>query len=555
MLQQLRVKNFAVIETVTVTFAPGLNVITGETGAGKSLLIDALLLVRGARAQADVIRGDAEAATVEAVFEVGGLRGVAAVLEEAGLASDEGTLLVRRELARTGRHRAFVNDSSVTVGLLERLGDQLVEVHGQHEYQRLLEAVRQIEVLDRFASAERLCGDVAQRFAVWREARDDVERLRAAERDRAERQDLLRFQIAELDAARLRPGEKEHLRTERRRLQHAARLAKGLEEVVALLAGDPDAATSRLARGARLLRELGRLDPAFAAPADFLDAAGAQTEEALLAFRALRESIDAEPGRLEVIDDRLDALTRLERKYGDGEETLLAFRSGAATELARLERHEELLAAAERRAERARTELGEAATALGRARREAAARLGPLVEREIRALAMPRGRFEVAVGELAEVSPRGRERVELRFSANPGDELRPLARIASGGELSRTMLAVHAVLARLERVPTMIFDEVDAGIGGGVAAAVADRLAAVATGCQVLCVTHLPPIAARADHHLRIVKGVRGGRTRAAVNALAGADRVEEIARMLAGDPPTETARRHARELLANRDG
>lgn len=550
MLRELRIRNLAVIEAVTVPFGPGLNVLTGETGAGKSILIDAILLLRGARAQADAIRTDADTATVEAVFDTADAPGAAAVLEEAGLAPEEGQVVVRRELARSGRHRAFVNDSPVTVGLLERLGDHLVEVHGQHEHQRLLEPSRQLEVLDRFADAEPLRERVADLFAKYRAARDAVERLQGAERDRAQRMDLLRFQVSELDAARLRPGEEAELRAERRRLQHAGRIAAGLEEVVGLLAEDPESAAARLGRAARVLRDLGRIDPALAAPAEALDAASAHVEEALLALRGLRAGVEAEPGRLEAIDERIDALTRLKRKYGDTEEAMLAFREAAARELDRLARHDEVLAEEERRLAELQGELLAAAGTLGEARRAAAGRLGPLVQRELRALGMAQARFEVAVEAVEEVSARGRERVELRFSANPGEDLRPLARIASGGELSRTMLAVQAVLASADRVPTMIFDEVDAGIGGRIAAVVADKLAAAARGRQVLCVTHLAQIAARADHHLRVVKTVRGGRTRASVDALAGPGRVEEVARMLGGEAPGEAALRHARELL-----
>ncbi len=555
MLRELRVKNFAVIETVTVPFAAGLNVLTGETGAGKSLLVDAILLVRGARAQAETIRGDADSAMVEAVFDVAGVRGVAAALADAGLSPENGEVVIRRELSRSGRHRAFVNDSPVTVGLLELLGDQLVEVHGQHEHQRLLEPARQLELLDDFAAADKLLSDVAERYVAYRTGREAVERLRAAERDRAQREDLLRFQLSELRTAGIRPGEEAELRAERGRLQHAERLARGLEEVAALLVDDEHAAASRIARAARLFRDLGRIDPDFAAPADPLEAAAAQVEEALLGVRALRRTIDGEPGRLEAIDDRLEALTRLKRKYGDTEEAMLAFQEAAAQELEQLERYEQTLGAEEGRLGGLRAELEVAATELGQIRRQAAARLGPFVQRELRALGMERARFEVAVESRPDedVTVRGRERVELRFSANPGEELRPLARIASGGELSRTMLAVQVVLAARGRIPTMVFDEVDAGIGGRTAGVVADKLALVGAGRQVLCVTHLPQIAARARQHLSVAKTVRGGRARATVSVLAGADRVEEIARMLGGETPTDTARRHARELLGRR--
>src|SRR2546428_8434258 len=339
MLREIRIRNFAVIDAVTASFSPGLNVLTGETGAGKSMLIDAILLVRGARAQTDVIRSDSETATVEAVFEVEPGGPAAAALDAAGLSLDDGLLVLRRELARSGRHRAFVNDSPVTVGLLERLGDHLVEVHGQHEHQRLLEPARQLELLDRFADAEELRARVAGLVAKFREARAEAERTRAAERDRAQREDLLRFQLSELDAARLRPGEEEELRQERRRLQHADKLTAGLAEVAALLDDDHESATARLHRATRILSDLARLDSSMAAPVEPIDAARAQLEDALPAVRALRESGPLEPGRLEVIDERLHAPTRPKPKYRATEEAMLQFRDQVVAEADRPSRH------------------------------------------------------------------------------------------------------------------------------------------------------------------------------------------------------------------------
>jgi DNA repair protein RecN (Recombination protein N) len=481
--------------------------------------------------------------------------GATAVLEEAGLAVEDGEIVIRRELSRGGRHRAFVNDSAVTVALLERLGDALVQVHGQHEHQRLLEPARQLELLDRFADAETLRERFAALFAKHREAREDLERRRGAGRDRAQREDLLRFQVSELDAARLRPGEEEELRMERRRLQHAERFAAGLEEVGTLLQDDAASAAAHLARAARVLTELGRLDPAFAAPVEMLEAARVQVDETLTAVRALRDTVVFEPGRLEAIDDRLDALKRLARKYGDGAEEMLRFRVEAAAELERLERHEELLGEDERRLTELETEMTDAARALGAARSEAAVTLAPAVQRELRQLGMERATFEAAVIELplAEWGLRGAERVEFRFTANPGEPARPLARIASGGELARSMLALQVVLSGYERAPTMVFDEVDAGIGGRAASVVGEKLAAVGAGRQVLCVTHLAPIAALAHQHVRVAKSVRGGRTHASAAVVAGDERVAEIARMLGGDAGGGAALQHARALFRAR--
>jgi DNA repair protein RecN (Recombination protein N) len=415
--------------------------------------------------------------------------------------------------------------------------------------------MRQLELLDRFADADVVRDAVAELWAKFRAAREALAQSQAAARDRAQREDVLRFQVSELDAARLRPGEEDELRTERRRVQHAERLGSGLAEVDALLDGDGASVAVALSRAVRVLTDLGRLDPAFAAPVKGLDSAWAEVGEALAAVRQLRDSIAAEPGRLEAIDDRLHTLGRLQRKYGETEEAMLRFRAEAAAELDRLSRHEELTAAQEHELAELRTELESAAHALSERRTAAATRLAPRVERELAGLGMERAVFRIAHErtDVEAMSARGLDRVEFLLSTNPGEAPRPLARVASGGELSRTMLAVTAILARADRVPTMIFDEVDAGIGGRVAAVVAQKLAEAAEGRQVLCVTHLAAIAARARHHVRVAKAVRSSRARVTVDALDGDARVREIARMLGGDSVTPTALRHARELLGAR--
>jgi DNA repair protein RecN (Recombination protein N) len=549
MLRELRVRDLAVIENATVAFGAGLNVLTGETGAGKSILIDAVLLLCGARAQADAIRSDAEMARIEGVFEIGAGSAAADILTEAGLSPGDGELVVRRELARSGRHRAFVNDSPVTVALLERLGDQLVQVHGQHEHQRLAEAAWQLAVLDRFAEAEALAARVAALHAKHRVASDELARLRGAERDRAQRQDLLRFQVSELDGARLQPDEEEVLRAERRRLQHAERFLSGLAEVEGQLDDESGAALGRIGRAGRVLRDLARLDDAFGAPAEALDAAAALLQDALRAVRGLRDGVAVEPRRLEEVEERLDVITRLKRKYGESASAMLAFRDAASAELDRLDRHEEVAAEQERLQAQLRAELESAADELSEHRERGAGRLQALVEREIRAVGMERGVFRIAVERAQDISARGRDRVEFQLSANPGEPPRALARVASGGELSRAMLALLVVLAAAEGIPTVVFDEVDAGVGGQVAAVVGDRLGIVGGHRQVLCVTHWAQIAARAGHHLRVAKAIRGGRARAAVESLDGDARVLEIARMLGGE--TRPAVSHARDLLA----
>src|SRR2546428_10534717 len=393
MLRELRIKNLAVIESVEVTFGPGLNVLIGETGTGKSILIDAILLLRGARAQTDLVRSDAESASVEAVLEIDRGSPALAVLDEAGIALEAGQLFIRRDLSRSGRHRAFANDSPVTLALLERIGDRLLEVHGQHEHQRLLEPSHQLDLLDRFADAEGGREAVATLFAKRQAAREAVERTRAAERDRAQREDLLRFQSSEIDAARLIAGEEEELRAERRRLLHAQRFTGGLTEAAAALYDDPRSATVLLARAAQILGELGRLDAEFATPVPDVESAASYVEEAVAKIRRLRAAVVSEPGRLEEIDARLDALTKLKRKYGDSVEAVLAHRREVGSELDRLARHEEVLAAEERDLAARETELETASAALSTTRAVAADRLAREGQRELRRAGMDRALF------------------------------------------------------------------------------------------------------------------------------------------------------------------
>jgi len=562
MLGELHIKNFAVIEEVTVPFARGFTVLTGETGAGKSILLDALLLLSGSRPHPDLIRSETDSAVVEAVFEVDPESPIPSILEEIGLRAEAGQIIVRRELTRSGRNRAFVNDSPVTVGLLERLGDHLVAIHGQHEHQRLLEPVRQLDLLDRFATADETRARVATVGGEWERARTALAELKVSERNGRQREDLYRFQLSEIDAARLTPGEAEALQTERRRLQHAERLAEGLSRVLGHLYDDAQSAMAGVSRAIQFLGELAKIDPDMTAPLPTLESAQVYIEEAVSRLRPLQDRIRFDPGRLEEIDARLDALTKLKRKYGDSEEAILAYRDRTRAELERLEHHEETLATVEERLARLAEEAGREALTLSTLRQQAAARLERLVQRELRALGMEKARFTIALRREAaapdelragpegwRVTPRGIDQVEFQLSTNPGEELKPLARVASGGELSRTMLGLTAILAQADRIPTMIFDEVDAGIGGRVADQVGQKLAQVARHRQVLCVTHLSQIAAYAGRHLRVEKLVRGGKTRTQVEVLDERGRVNELARMLGGEQVTDTARRHAREL------
>jgi DNA repair protein RecN (Recombination protein N) len=564
MLKELRIRNLAVIESLAVPFGPGLNVLTGETGAGKSILIDALTLLLGERAQpAETIRTGAESATIEGTFAIPRKSPVLALLEEHGIALEDGQLIVRRELVLGGRGRVFLNDASATLSLVDRIGEALVEVHGQHEHQALLRPGRHLDLLDAFGGLGVLRDRLRQRFEEWRTLSGRLAEVRAAAQDKDARAARCREALAEIDAARLTAGEEDALRDERRRLQNAERLAEGASAAYRELYDDAGAAAGRAGRAAAFLREVARVDPAVGPILQTLETALVQLDETARALRGYRDGIVFDPPRLEAIERRLDEIGRLKRRYGDTVEAVLAQRSRLEADLEGLARGEEDERELAERVERLRTELVTRATDLAERREQAGARLEAAAVAELAALDLdgavfrvrlsrePAGPDDMAVGPQGwRLGPRGVDQVEFLFSANAGEEPRPLARIASGGELSRTMLALKVVLAATDAVPVLVFDEVDAGIGGRTADAVGRKLRQVARLRQVLCVTHLPQIAAYAEQHLRVEKREADGRTATGAVLLPKDQRVREVARMLGGESVTDTSLQHARELI-----
>ena len=569
MLRELRVRNLAVIESLTVPFGPGLNVLTGETGAGKSILIDALNLLLGERAQpAETIRAGAETATIEAVFDTPRKSPVAVVLQEHGISLEDGLLVIRRELVRGGRGRVFLNDANATLALLEKLGETLVEVHGQHEHQALLRPSRHLDLLDAFAGLGILRERLRQRHDEWRSASEELDALRASAHDQVTRTAQHRESMAEIDAARLRSAEEEELREERRRLVNAERLAEGASGAYRELYDDPASAVERVGRAAGLLRDLARMDPSIEPILQTLDTALVHLDETSRALRSYRDGVVFDPPRLDAIERRLDEIGRVKRKYGETVEAVLALRARLESDLEGLGRAGENEGRLVERVERLRTELVTRATDLAERREQAVSRLETSVLAELAALDLETAVFRVRLareragdGELAigpdawKLGPRGVDQAEFLFSANAGEDARPLSRIASGGELSRTMLAIKVVLAATDAVPVLIFDEVDVGIGGKTADTVGKKLRQVARVRQVLCVTHLPQIAAYADLHFRVEKREEDGRTATTVAALVKNDRVREVARMLGGESVTDTSLQHAFELIAQARG
>jgi DNA repair protein RecN (Recombination protein N) len=555
MLKLLKIKNIAVIAGVELEFGPGLNALTGETGAGKSILIDALGLLLGDRASPDLIRTGEELAVVEAVVES---EGAAAALEAHGLPVEDGELILRREIQATGKSRATVNGALVPVSVLRTLAPWVATIHGQHGSQGLLDPDTHLEILDRNAD---LTADANHLAAAHHRLREVEGALRALRQDRGEaerRREALAYKVEEIERAALLAGEEEALRQEKSVQANAGRLAEATAEAYGLLYDDEDAVLPRLGHVYRKLDELARIDPRFA---PFLDArvtVRAQLEDLAFFLRDYAQTLAVTPGRLDEIESRLALIERLKRRYAATVEELLASAAAGREELARLAAPEEQERALEAQRAEAAARFLKLAQALARRRRAAGADLAARVQRELGHLAMEKARFEVAFRALSDGNgedtsawtERGLDAVEFLLSANPGEELRPLARIASGGELSRILLALNAVAAIRAGGETLVFDEVDAGIGGRVAEVVGRKLRGVAETHQVLCVTHLPQIASLADRHYVVSKREVKGRTVTDVQPLDGTARIEEVARMLGGATITDTTRRHAREMV-----
>ncbi len=559
MIETLRLQNLAIVDRVELEFGPGLNVLTGETGAGKSIVLGALALLAGRRASADAIRAGCEEASVEAVFRTERLPELEAELARRGLDADSHELVVRRTLSRGGRSRAQLAGQLVPLSTLAELFAGRLEISSQHDSQALRRPEAHGLLLDRAGGLLELRRKVAEGHAALRAADAELARLRAESAERARRRDFLAFQLQEIDAAALEPDELERLRGERARLGHAERLRGDGSAALAALAGEPLGAADLVGDAARRLEALAKLDPDLADLAGRLASAREELREAALEIERYVDGIEVDPGRLEGVEQRLHRIEGLQRKYGATPEDVLRYRDEIAAELAGAEGADARAAtlASERAARCA--ELERDAASLSRGRERAARRLSREVEAALRELAMPRARFSVALEPGAPppglpCAATGREIPEFLFSANPGEPPRPLRVVASGGELSRAVLALKQAVRDAESGMVLVFDEVDAGIGGRAADRVGRRLAELAAHHQVLCITHLPQIAARADVHLQVVKQEgRSGRTLTRISRVEGAERVEEIARMAGGESVAEATREHARALLGPR--
>ena len=564
MLRELSIRNFAIIDDLHIRFAPGLTILSGETGAGKSIIINAVNLILGSRAAADMIRTGAESAELEALFEIG--PNSAAGRAAGGMGYDLGNgLLVRRVIARAEGNRVYVNGRLATLQVLATVTENLASISGQHAHQGLLKEDQHLLILDQFA------GLMPRREAVsalYHEILPQLKRLndlRQRQAQQAELAELLEFQEREIASAGITPDEDRDLERERLRLKNAGLLLEAVQGSLDLLYGAAGAATDRLAEARRSLEKAARIDSGLAAGAESCAEISYRIEELVQSLRTYLRSVEFNDQRLEEVEQRLDTLNRLKRKHGGSLEAVMAKLAGVRAERAAVEHLDVDIAAAADRLQELRTAIGTEATALSQQRRQAAERFAAQVAAELAALKMAGTQFAVAlspvpapagndpnlvIGESA-VTDSDIDRAVFTIAPNVGEALKPLAAIASGGELSRVVLALKSILAAFDSVATIVFDEVDAGIGGAVAEVLGRRLAALARRHQVLCITHLPQIAKFADHHFKISKQVVSGRTRTVIAPLSDDERTREIARMLGGEKITRVTVAHARELLA----
>ena len=551
-LASLRIRNLALVEDLLWEPPSGFVAITGETGAGKSIILGAVKLLLGERAEKSLVRSGADACAVEGLFQIPGDSRVHGVLEEGGAeACEDGALVIKRTVSTAGAGKQFVNGSPCTLALLRQLGDLLVDLHGPHDHQSLFSRDQQMLVLDSFAGAEALRTEYGARRREWMQLTAEKKRLTENAEALAREIDLLTHQVAEIDEAALQVGEEDQLLARQRTGANAHRLCSICADLTGLLSESEDSLTSRWGDVSRLMRELQRLD----AQAEPMVGAAAGIFESLqdLARDVDRyaSALDADPKTLEATEARLDTIQNLKRKYGSTVEAVIAFGAEASAKLAQLKNREERGAGLDDEISAARKSLDSTAKQLGQARRKAAPKLADLVKTHLADLGFAKAGFSIVFEELEDASPLGIEQVDFLFAPNPGEPERPLRAIASSGEISRVMLALKTSLAAQDSVPVLIFDEIDANVGGEIGAKVGAKMKELAASHQVFCITHLPQVAAAAAAQFMVSKDTTGERTRTSLISTAGAERISEIARMLGGQ--AESARKHAKALLSGK--
>lgn len=558
MLNLLKIKNIALIDELGIEFGPGLNLLTGETGSGKSIVVDTLGALTGERITNDLIKDGAVDAQIEGLFSLERDPAAVALLSEAGIDAEgesETDLIVRRELSLTGKNRIFVNNQLVTAGFLKRLGHHLVDIHGQGEQTALFDPNTHLELLDEFARAETIREETATAFSTFVEATARLRELEQGESEKLQLLDILRFQVDEITRAALKTAEAEELEEEKRRLNNVEKLTSLSGDALSLLYDAEGSTVGTLEKAVRKVEELAEFESRFAEYKEGLNAAQAVLQDLAFAIRDFATRLEFSPERLEEIENRLAEITHVSRKYGGTVETALEHLNEARSKLDAIENLEFHQEEARKDVAAARGRYVEAATALHNERAKAAPKFARAVEASLSAVALEKSRFEVRINDarsdVSRFGPAGFDTVEFYFSANVGEAVKPLARVASGGEASRLMLVLKTTAKEINRGKAIVFDEIDAGIGGRVAEAVGAKLKELSSSQQVLCVTHQAQVASKADRHFVIEKAMTKNRTSISIRVLNETERIEEIARMLAGEKITDAARENAREMIA----
>ncbi len=553
MLSLIHIKDLAIVSSLELELRPGMTTLTGETGAGKSILIDALGLVLGERADNDMIREGADRAEITATLEISQLDGVKNWLQENSLDTG-GECILRRVLSRSSSSKAFINGSPVPVKLLQNLGDRLVDIHGQHAHQSLLKRDQQRKLLDEYADNQKLLQQTAAIFQQWRESQDELDRLRSASSARSERLELLRYQVAELNELKLGESELEELDRDHAKLSNAGMLKSGCGLILSTLYDDEGAIQSQLSRIQTELEQMLSADPALSEVHEMLDGAVIQIQEATHSLRQYADEIELDPAQLEQVEQRLSDIHDIARKYRCKPEEINQTRSTLEQELEKLEHAGVHLTELEQQVEDSQASYLEYAQKLDASRHKAATALSNEVTSSMNTLGMPDGRLEIEIESLnlEKASANGLNRIEFLVTANPGQPAKPLAKVASGGELSRISLAIQVATTRCSGTPILIFDEVDVGIGGGTAEIVGRLLRELAEYRQVLCVTHLAQVASQGHNHMQVTKGGENGSVQSEVIQLDAEQRVQEIARMLGGVTITDQTLAHAQEMISN---
>jgi DNA repair protein RecN (Recombination protein N) len=561
MLSLLKIKNIALIDEISLEFADGLNLLTGETGSGKSIIVDSLSALTGGRISTDLIKQGAISAQIEGLFSLKLTDVLREILDEGGIEtehSEEINLIVRRELSTAGKNRIFINNQLVTQSFLRRIGTFLVDIHGQGEQASLFSSTTHLEMLDEYAGVENLRGQIAGKFKKLVQIKREIENLRKDEAQKLQLLDILQFQVDEIAKANLQIGEDEALEEEKRRLNNIEKLSTLSEESYHLLYENEEATLATLEKVVKRIGELAEFESSFAAYEESLANAQALLEDLAFALRDYRNSLEFSPERLAEIENRLAEISRLKRKYGGTTESVLAHLTESSERLKNIETADLRQAELQKELELARADYLKIARELHEKRERAARKFEKEMETNLKAVALEKARFEVRISaeetEDKSFTAKGFDNIGFYFSANPGEPVKPIAKVASGGELSRLMLILNTTTKLAEKSKTMVFDEIDAGIGGRVAEAVGLKLKELAKTQQVLCVTHQPQVAALANHHFVVEKELQEDRTVIKVRELNKAEKVEELARMLAGEKITKTARQHAKEMLTGKN-